>query len=42
MCKDASRRLVIGNIHVIYNPRRGDVKLAQVSLIINLQTLYAY
>ncbi|WMV22212.1 hypothetical protein MTR67_015597, partial [Solanum verrucosum] len=25
-----SRRLVVGNIHVLYNPNRGDVKLGQV------------
>ncbi|CAL5442176.1 unnamed protein product [Camellia sinensis] len=30
MCKAESRRLVIGNIHVLYNPSRGDVKLGQI------------
>ncbi|KAG5618991.1 hypothetical protein H5410_018815, partial [Solanum commersonii] len=25
-----SRRLIVGNIHVLYNPNRGDVKLGQV------------
>ena len=32
MCRVESRRLVVGNIHVLYNPSRGDVKLGQVSL----------
>lgn len=29
-----SRSLVVGNIHVLYNPKRGDVKLGQVRLFI--------
>lgn len=32
MSKAKSRKLMIGNIHVLYNPSRGDVKLGQVSL----------
>ena len=27
---ESSRRLVIANIHVLFNPKRGDIKLAQV------------
>ncbi|KAI5660167.1 hypothetical protein M9H77_28960 [Catharanthus roseus] len=30
MCKDSSKRIIIGNIHVLYNPRRGEVKLGQI------------
>ncbi|CAK9186623.1 unnamed protein product [Ilex paraguariensis] len=30
MLKADSKRLVVGNIHVLYNPRRGDVKLGQI------------
>ncbi|XP_039011401.1 carbon catabolite repressor protein 4 homolog 3 isoform X1 [Hibiscus syriacus] len=30
MCRDESRRLVAGNIHVLYNPSRGEVKLGQI------------
>ncbi|XP_021905661.1 carbon catabolite repressor protein 4 homolog 3 isoform X2 [Carica papaya] len=33
MMKVKSRRVLIGNIHVIYNPNRGDVKLGQVRLL---------
>lgn len=31
MCKAKSKRLVVCNIHVLYNPSRGEVKLGQVS-----------
>lgn len=27
----APRRLLVGNIHVLYNPKRGDIKLGQVT-----------
>lgn len=30
--KFKSRKLLLGNIHVLYNPNKGDVKLGQVSL----------
>ncbi|KAL7161002.1 hypothetical protein ACSBR2_041617 [Camellia fascicularis] len=30
MCKAESRRFILGNIHVLYNPSRGDVKLGQI------------
>ncbi|XP_058227157.1 carbon catabolite repressor protein 4 homolog 3-like isoform X2 [Rhododendron vialii] len=30
MCSAESRRLLFGNIHVLYNPSRGDVKLGQI------------
>ncbi|KAE9467124.1 hypothetical protein C3L33_00972, partial [Rhododendron williamsianum] len=30
MCNAESRRLLFGNIHVLYNPSRGDVKLGQI------------
>ncbi|KAL5544721.1 hypothetical protein UlMin_008505 [Ulmus minor] len=33
MPKDTSRKLVIGNIHVLYNPNRGDVKLGQIRFL---------
>ncbi|KAL5544768.1 hypothetical protein UlMin_008552 [Ulmus minor] len=29
-----SRRLVIGNIHVLFNPKRGDIKLGQVRMLL--------
>uniref|UniRef100_A0A2N9HKA7 Endonuclease/exonuclease/phosphatase domain-containing protein n=1 Tax=Fagus sylvatica TaxID=28930 RepID=A0A2N9HKA7_FAGSY len=35
MCKDESRRLLIGNIHVLYNPSRGDVKLGQIRFLLS-------
>lgn len=28
-----SRRLVVGNIHVLFNPNRGDVKLGQIRFL---------
>ncbi|CAN8269101.1 unnamed protein product [Cochlearia groenlandica] len=31
--KFKSRKLVLGNIHVLYNPSRGDVKLGQIRLL---------
>ncbi|XP_028793872.1 carbon catabolite repressor protein 4 homolog 3 [Neltuma alba] len=40
MRKSDSRRLLVGNIHVLYNPSRGEVKLGQVrSLLSRAQTL---
>ncbi|KAF8111365.1 hypothetical protein N665_0076s0338 [Sinapis alba] len=30
----SSRRLVVGNIHVLFNPKRGDIKLGQVRLLL--------
>ncbi|XVE64075.1 hypothetical protein DITRI_Ditri07aG0072200 [Diplodiscus trichospermus] len=33
MCKAESRRLVVGNIHVLYNPSRGEVKLGQIRFL---------
>ncbi|KAI4341493.1 hypothetical protein MLD38_026211 [Melastoma candidum] len=30
MCRAESRRFVVGNIHVLYNPSRGEVKLGQI------------
>lgn len=33
MCESDSRRLLVGNIHVLYNPNRGEVKLGQVSVL---------
>lgn len=29
-----SRRLLVGNIHVLFNPNRGDIKLGQVRLFL--------
>ncbi|XP_039145540.1 carbon catabolite repressor protein 4 homolog 3-like [Dioscorea cayenensis subsp. rotundata] len=34
MCEADSRRIVIGNIHVLFNPKRGDVKLGQVRMLL--------
>ncbi|KAG9448961.1 hypothetical protein H6P81_008926 [Aristolochia fimbriata] len=31
-----NRRLLIGNIHVLFNPNRGDVKLGQVRVFLNM------
>ncbi|KAK4283707.1 hypothetical protein QN277_000632 [Acacia crassicarpa] len=40
ICKSDSRRLLVGNIHVLYNPSKGDVKLGQIrSLLSRAQTL---
>lgn len=40
MRKSDSRRLLVGNIHVLYNPSRGEVKLGQIrSLLSRAQTL---
>ncbi|XP_040999291.1 carbon catabolite repressor protein 4 homolog 3 isoform X2 [Juglans microcarpa x Juglans regia] len=42
MRKDESRRLLVGNIHVLYNPSRGDVKLGQIRfLLLRAQILSA-
>ncbi|KAK2647824.1 hypothetical protein Ddye_015313 [Dipteronia dyeriana] len=35
MRKAKSRRLVVGNIHVLYNPSRGEVKLGQICLLLS-------
>ncbi|KAL3009510.1 hypothetical protein AAZX31_07G087500 [Glycine max] len=29
------RRFVVGNIHVLFNPNRGDIKLGQVRLLLD-------
>ncbi|KAF8407845.1 hypothetical protein HHK36_006982 [Tetracentron sinense] len=34
MSRADSRRLLIGNIHVLYNPSRGDIKLGQLQLLL--------
>lgn len=31
----AARRVLVGNIHVLYNPNRGDVKVGQVLLLLS-------
>ncbi|KAK7358299.1 hypothetical protein VNO77_00226 [Canavalia gladiata] len=33
MCECDSRRLLVGNIHVLYNPNRGEVKLGQIRFL---------
>ncbi|CAM8933933.1 unnamed protein product [Rhodiola kirilowii] len=33
MCNDETRRILVGNIHVIFRPSRGDVKLGQIRLL---------
>ncbi|XP_050122300.1 carbon catabolite repressor protein 4 homolog 3-like [Malus sylvestris] len=35
MQKAESRKLLIGNIHVLHNPTRGEVKLGQIHLLIS-------
>ncbi|CAI9113625.1 OLC1v1014260C1 [Oldenlandia corymbosa var. corymbosa] len=35
MCKAKSRTIIVGNIHVLYNPRRGDIKLGQIRLLLS-------
>lgn len=35
MSKVKSRKLMIGNIHVLYNPSRGDVKLGQIRYLLS-------
>lgn len=43
ICRQMSKgksRLLIGNIHVLYNPSRGDVKLGQVSRKQNKNYIY--
>ncbi|XP_023515538.1 carbon catabolite repressor protein 4 homolog 3 [Cucurbita pepo subsp. pepo] len=35
MSKAKSRKLMIGNIHVLYNPSRGDVKLGQIRYLLS-------
>ena len=32
--KEANWRLLLGNIHVLFNPKRGDIKLAQVRVLL--------
>ncbi|RYR67864.1 hypothetical protein Ahy_A03g014321 isoform A [Arachis hypogaea] len=34
MCEFDSRRLLVGNIHVLYNPNRGEVKLGQIRFLL--------
>ncbi|XP_047159568.1 carbon catabolite repressor protein 4 homolog 3-like isoform X2 [Vigna umbellata] len=33
MCESYSRRLLVGNIHVLYNPNKGEVKLGQIRFL---------
>ncbi|XP_061344965.1 carbon catabolite repressor protein 4 homolog 3-like isoform X3 [Gastrolobium bilobum] len=35
MCESDSRRLLVGNIHVLYNPNRGEVKLGQIRFLLS-------
>ncbi|KAL5726289.1 hypothetical protein ACHQM5_009343 [Ranunculus cassubicifolius] len=40
MCRDDSRRVLVGNIHVLFNPSRGDIKLGQIRVLLSrAQTL---
>ncbi|KAK6925247.1 hypothetical protein RJ641_009573 [Dillenia turbinata] len=32
--EDATQRLLVGNIHVLFNPKRGDIKLGQMRLFL--------
>ncbi|KAL0415815.1 UNVERIFIED_CONTAM: Carbon catabolite repressor protein 43 [Sesamum latifolium] len=38
-CPSTSRNFLVGNIHVLYNPKRGDIKLGQVVLVCSLIAL---
>ena len=31
-----NRRLIVGNIHVLFNPKRGEIKLGQVKIFLTL------
>ncbi|XP_043717795.1 uncharacterized protein LOC122665710 [Telopea speciosissima] len=35
MCRADSRRVLVGNIHVLFNPSRGEIKLAQIHLLLS-------
>ncbi|CAL0313849.1 unnamed protein product [Lupinus luteus] len=35
MCESESRRVIVGNIHVLYNPNRGEVKLGQIRFLLS-------
>ncbi|OVA05024.1 Endonuclease/exonuclease/phosphatase [Macleaya cordata] len=35
MCKADSRRIVVGNIHVLFNQNQGDIKLGQIRLLLS-------
>ncbi|KAK7320017.1 hypothetical protein RJT34_04746 [Clitoria ternatea] len=35
MCESDSRRLLVGNIHVLYNPNMGEVKLGQIRFLLS-------
>ncbi|PIA39653.1 hypothetical protein AQUCO_02600243v1, partial [Aquilegia coerulea] len=35
MRKASSRRVLVGNIHVLFNPSRGDIKLGQIQLLLS-------
>ncbi|KAJ8773110.1 hypothetical protein K2173_028287 [Erythroxylum novogranatense] len=35
ICNGESKRLLVGNIHVLYNPSRGDIKLGQIRFLLS-------
>lgn len=35
LCEASSRRVIVGNIHVLFNPKRGDIKLGQVRILLS-------
>ncbi|XP_048227420.1 carbon catabolite repressor protein 4 homolog 3 isoform X2 [Ricinus communis] len=41
ICKAESRRLLVGNIHVLYNPSRGEVKLGQIRFLLSRAQILA-
>ncbi|XP_012092978.1 carbon catabolite repressor protein 4 homolog 3 isoform X2 [Jatropha curcas] len=41
ICKAESKRILVGNIHVLYNPHRGDVKLGQIRFLLSRAQILA-
>ncbi|CAK7349762.1 unnamed protein product [Dovyalis caffra] len=41
ICRDEPRRILVGNIHVLYNPSRGDVKLGQIRFLLSRAQILA-
>ncbi|XP_021680235.2 carbon catabolite repressor protein 4 homolog 3 isoform X2 [Hevea brasiliensis] len=39
--EDESRRLLVGNIHVLYSPNRGEIKLGQIRLLLSRAQILA-
>ncbi|XP_039845056.1 carbon catabolite repressor protein 4 homolog 3-like isoform X2 [Panicum virgatum] len=39
---NGAHKLVLGNIHVLFNPKRGDVKLGQIRLLLEKSAIYKF